>query len=159
MATENRISQVVSDADRTTIDTAIKTIRTVLKPYLLTISTAERQQLPKMSDRSVPFVTKVLDYAQSHPEFAPSYLDVAELKKDVDLFNILNRFHQNLAELAEELTDTTMVAGSEAFVASLGYYNTTKQGAKQNVPNAKTVYDDLRVRFEDNGPKAAKPAK
>jgi len=159
MATENRISQTMTEPDQAALTAALKTIKTVLKPYLLTISTAERQQLPKMSERSVPFVRKVLDYTESHGEFAPSYLDPVELKKDVNLFDSLTRVSQGLAEVLDELTDTTMVAGSEAFVASLAYYNSVKQGAKQNVPNARAVFDDLKVRFENNGPAAIKAAK
>lgn len=46
--------------------------------------------------------------------------------------------------------DTIMMAGSEAYIAALMYYNSIKRVAAENVPGAKAIYDDLKVRFEIN---------
>ena len=43
-----------------------------------------------------------------------------------------------------------MMAGSEAYIASLSYYNSVKMAAKLNVPGAKPIYDDLKKRFTKN---------
>jgi hypothetical protein len=40
------------------------------------------------------------------------------------------------------------LAGSEAYVTALAYYNSVKLGAKLDVPNAKAVYSDLKIRFD-----------
>jgi hypothetical protein len=40
-----------------------------------------------------------------------------------------------------------MLAGSEAYIAALAYYNSVKQAAKMNVPGARAIYDDLSKRF------------
>jgi hypothetical protein len=40
------------------------------------------------------------------------------------------------------------MSGSEAYTAALAYYNSVKQAAKMNVPNAKSIYKDLKQRFE-----------
>jgi len=50
--------------------------------------------------------------------------------------------------LCDNLPDTEMLSGSEAYVAALTYYNSVKQAAKMNVPSAKAIYEDLRKRFE-----------
>jgi hypothetical protein len=57
-----------------------------------------------------------------------------------------------LAEpLCDNLRDTQMLAGSEAYTAALAYYNSVKQAAKMNVPNAKTIQEELGKRFKGQG--------
>ena len=55
----------------------------------------------------------------------------------------------SIRQLEHNLSDTEMAAGSEAYQASLGFYNFVKLLAQQNVPGAKTVYQDLRTRFHE----------
>jgi len=46
------------------------------------------------------------------------------------------------------------MAGSEAYIASLSFYNSAKDAAKRDIPGAKAVYEDLRLRFpQANGRK------
>ena len=39
------------------------------------------------------------------------------------------------------------LSGSEAYVASLAFYNSVKQAAKINIPGAKAISEDLKLRF------------
>jgi hypothetical protein len=41
-----------------------------------------------------------------------------------------------------------MLAGSEAYVAALSYYNTVKLASQMDIPNSKTIYEDLKTRFK-----------
>jgi GrpB-like predicted nucleotidyltransferase (UPF0157 family) len=43
--------------------------------------------------------------------------------------------------------DTTMVAGSEAYQFALIFYNSVKMAARQDIPGAKAIYEDLKKRF------------
>ncbi len=85
---------------------------------------------------------------QSDAEFAPAYMDVAELKKDVDAVGTLTELARPIEQLNRTLDDTIMLAGSEAYVASLAYYNSVKRAAKINVPGALTIHEDLKKRFD-----------
>ena len=154
MSMDNQVSVKLSAEDISKIDSALKTINSVLKPYLVTISSDERQELPKMSEKTVPFVQKVLEYAGTHPEFAPAYLNISDLKVDVEGFAALNKIGKPLSELAAAIADTTILCGSEAYTMSLTYYNSVKQAVKMKAPGAKVVFDDLKKRFESNGPKS-----
>jgi hypothetical protein len=49
--------------------------------------------------------------------------------------------------LQETLDDTVMTAGSDAFHAALAFYNNVRRAAKQDVPGAKAIYEDLKARF------------
>jgi hypothetical protein len=44
-----------------------------------------------------------------------------------------------------------MVAGSEAYQSSLIFYNSVKMAARQDIPGAKAIYEELKKRFP--GPK------
>lgn len=138
---------------------SLTTARTKLAPYLQALTPDERQGILKMKDKSVAFVSSSLDYAESNPEFAPPYLDVPELKKDVKAVTDLNPIEQQAAQLLSLVDDTIMLAGSEAFTAALTYYNSVKTAAKRNVPGAKPIYDDLKVRFEKTSKKKTNESK
>ena len=56
--------------------------------------------------------------------------------------------YRDLKQLESNLNDTLMVAGSEAYVGALSYYNSVKYGPRLNVADAKVIYEDLRKRFE-----------
>lgn len=144
---DNQISIVVSPEDKTAIDSSVETLRTKLQPYLIALSADERRILPKMSDKSISFVDKALNYVSSNPEFAPPYLNKDELGKDVVAVEILNGFAKQLAQIVTGLDDTIMLAGSEAYVAALAYYNSVKEAARRDILNAKPVYEDLKQRF------------
>jgi hypothetical protein len=153
---ENSVSIQISDADMDKVLDALKTIDAILKPYLVALTPAERQALPKMSDKTTPFVEKCLEYAQTNPQFAPSYMNVGELLIDMKAVNDLTKILRPIEQLNENLNDTTMLSGSEAYTAALTYYNSVKQAAKMNVPNAKTIYEDLVKRFEKSSKKKEK---
>jgi hypothetical protein len=40
-----------------------------------------------------------------------------------------------------------LLAGSEAYVAGLTYYGTSKEGMKRKLPDAVLIVDDLKERF------------
>ncbi len=147
MPPENAISIEIPAEEVTKVQDALQIITDTLKPYLIALTPSDRQELPKMSDKTTPFVEKVLNYAESDSQFSPAYMDLPELKKDVEAVSTLTRVFRVVAQLNENLNDTITLAGSEAFIATLAYYNSVKHAARMNVPGAKTIYDDLKKRF------------
>jgi hypothetical protein len=53
----------------------------------------------------------------------------------------------SLQQLLQGVDDTVMIAGSEAYNQSLVFYNAVKEAARQDIPGAKAIYDDLKTRF------------
>lgn len=147
MSTENVISIEIPPADVQTVKDALATIQTTLAPYVVALTPEQRKTIPKMSDGTEPFVGKVMDYAVSDPQFAPPYMDVPEMKKDFDTVTALMPLLRTMDQLQSTLNDTTMIAGSEAFVVALSYYHSVKMAAKMNIPGAKAIYEDLSKRF------------
>jgi hypothetical protein len=44
-----------------------------LKPHIIALTPDERRAIPKMSDKTLPFMEKTLDYYQAAPQFAPPF--------------------------------------------------------------------------------------
>ena len=143
---ENKISATLTAEAQTAIANALATIEKNL-PFLNNLTAQERQILPKMGDKSMAFVYKAFEYAKQNPSIAPAFFNMAELEKDVALVASLNRVLKPLNQLSEKIEDTSLQAGSEAYTASLVFYNAVKGAAKAGVPGMKSVYDDMQVRF------------
>jgi len=154
MPSDNRISITIAPEVKTAIDASVADLKTKLQPYIIALTPDERHSLPKMSDKSIAFVNKALNYAASNPEFVPPFLDLNEMTKDISAVETLNGIANALAQITTGLDDTIMLAGSEAYVASLSYYNSVKQAVKRDIPNAKAIAEDLSERFN---PRSKKP--
>jgi hypothetical protein len=148
MSNENVVSIQIPKDDLKKVMQHLKEIDAILKPYLVALTPDERKTIAKMSDKTLPFVEKVMEYAEINPQFAPMFMNVSEMKIDLEAVAALNPILKLTDQLCDNLNDTVMLSGSEAYIASLAYYNTVKQGAKMNVPDAKAIYDDLSKRFE-----------
>jgi hypothetical protein len=159
MPQENKVSITLKLEDLKKVLDALNAANAVLKPYLIALTPAERQELPKMSDGTAPFVQKTLEYAQTNSGFVPAYIDVKELKTDFDAVEALAQIFRPVEQLYFNLSDTMTLSGSEAYVASLAFYNSVKQAAKINVPGAKAIAEDLKLRFAGQGKRIANGVK
>ena len=107
----------------------------------------EKIQLPKMGDKSVPFVTKGAEYLRIPSTPAPPYLNPEDLDVDLNAFDTIRQIRQVVQPVADMLDDTMLLCGSEAYIAVLAFYTYLQGAAKMNVPGAKTIYEDLSTRF------------
>jgi hypothetical protein len=151
---ENRISIEIPPADLQAVKAALQQVQSLLAPYVVALTPEQRKTIPKMSDGTEPFVEKVMDYAGNNPQFMPPFVNLSELQKDWEATKGLLPLLRMVEQIKDTLSDTGMLAGSESYVGALSYYNSVKQGAKVNAPDAKAIYEDLRKRFEGQGKKA-----
>jgi hypothetical protein len=157
MTTKNALSIRIPKQDLQAAKEAFSLCRTILAPYLQALSPSQRQTILKMSDKSRPFVAKTIDYMASRPKFVPLFLDLEEVQKDWMALQELLPLIREMGQFYSNLNDTATLAGSESFTASLNYYNSVKQAAKMNIPDAKVIYDDLSQRFEGQRRRKAAP--
>lgn len=155
MPTDNRISATVAAADKTAVLDAIQTIRTKL-PFLINLSMDERRSLPRIADKTLAFDQKCAGYMAARPELVPGFVDTAELAKDRTLAADLHDIARELTQVAEGVSDTTMLALSEAYMADLSFYQSVRQAAQRGVVGADSIYSDLNQRFPGR-PKGGTP--
>ena len=144
---DNKINFSIPDEVVVDVISKIADAINQLKPYLIALTPTERHDLPKMSDGSLPFVQKCLDYCQLHPEFAPTYVNFGSLVKDMEIYQQIVPIYRLVLPLENKLNDTAMEAGAESYITSLSYYNSVKLAAKADIPGAKAIYEDLKKRF------------
>ncbi|WP_287129296.1 hypothetical protein [Candidatus Cyanaurora vandensis] len=77
-------------------------------PFLITLTTEERRKLYKMGDKSLAFVTKGLNAAQSNPEILPPSFSLDDYAQDCALANSLTEVLQLIAQFQEQIDDTLL---------------------------------------------------
>ena len=143
----DRHKDAIPEATLTQVYGQIAAVKTALAPYTLALTQQERHAMLKMGDKSLAFVEKTHDYATDNPSLIPSYLDMDDFDKDFSDAHGLWRLHTAIHQLDELIEDTIMVAGSEAYHAALAVYHNVQAAAKQDIPGAKAIYEDLKPHF------------
>lgn len=153
MSTNNQISVEIPQNVLDSVNQKLQECKSLLSPYLQALTVDERKSLFKMGDKTITTVQKVKTYITTNPEFAPLYMDKTEFLKDEMVVTGLKPLVNLAEQLASDLDDTIMLAGSEALVASMMYYGTVKEAASKGVTTAKPIYEDLSLRFSKKGNK------
>jgi hypothetical protein len=147
MPQQNLVSFSIPDKDLEEVKSAIAILKSKLVPHLKTLSATERVELPKMGDKTIAFVQKACKHCEQNPDIVPSFLDVEELKNDIDAFEQIRMLYAPLAQVVDSLNDTMLLSGSDAYSGALVFYQAVKNAAKSNVQPANSIYADLSGRF------------
>jgi hypothetical protein len=129
------------------LKTKTREIVVILEPYAIALTPEERRELPKMGEKTVSFVQKSYELAGANPDLCPAFLDMAEFGVDLADATGLLVVDNTTRQALETVSDIQLLAGSEAYQASLSFYNYVKLLAAQDVPNAKAIYEELKQRF------------
>lgn len=120
----------------------------LLVPYFVTLTPEDRKNMLKMNNGTDPFVAQGLQYMGSNPEFIPSFVNAKEVGTDYDNYDGLSPLYALLTQVCSQVSDTKMASGGSAYNGVLSFYNNVKLAAKNRVPGAKTIFEDLKKRFE-----------
>ena len=148
--TMNRLNLVITDADITDVKKSITDIYGKM-PFLIGLTTDERVTLPKISENNKVFVGDSINALANNAPMLPSYLNVADIKSDLTLYEQLDELEMLALQLVEKIQDTRMLCGSEAYVSSLTAYRLFEAAASAGIPGADAIYDALKQRFAGQG--------
>jgi hypothetical protein len=154
--TINRLNTVMADADIAEVKGFIKNIYGKM-PFLIGLTTDERVTLPKISENNKVFVGDSINALVNNAPMLPSYLNVADIKNDLTLYEQLDELEMLALQLVEKIQDTRMLCGSEAYVSSLAAYRLFEAAASAGIPGADAIYDALKQRFAGQGPTGTTP--
>ncbi|MDR0717207.1 MAG: hypothetical protein LBF50_07315 [Azoarcus sp.] len=144
----NRHQTAIPQETITQINTQIDAISAQIAPHAIILTAQERRDILKMGDKSLAFVRKAHEYAHSHPALVPGYMDLADFDIDFADANNLLGLLSRLKEVAQQIEDTAMIAGSEAFEAALAFYSNVREAARRNVSGAEIVNAELKERYQ-----------
>jgi hypothetical protein len=153
---DNIISAVVAPL---TLDEVLSKLDEIsaLLPFLISLTPGQRKSLHKMGNQTVAYVQSAYSHAVQHPALVPTYINMAEFKKDVDLVVAVSSILSKAYDLINGLEDTGMLAGSEAINYAGAFYDAVKIAAKKNVAGAKAIAADLKTNFVRSTPVVVPP--
>jgi hypothetical protein len=149
----NLISVSIPENVLKSVRANIAAINAELGPYLPDISPEILDGIPRMADGREPFVGKALDFSENNPQYNPPYLDVSELRKDLQAYRDLTPIYFELEQVTNRVKVAYSVAGSEAYGASLTFYKTIQMAVKLGLAAAKPLLEALQILFERKKPK------
>jgi hypothetical protein len=135
----NLISTSISQEQINEIIAAIDRINAKL-PTLVSLTNEELSSLPKVSYKNIDFIHEVLDFADTYPDLVPPHIDVQEIRKDLRLIESLTKILVPMKKLVKKLEDSTLLAGSEAYIPSLAIYNSVKAGTARSRTHHLTIH-------------------
>ena len=153
---DNRISADISKTDQQAVLDAIETIQHKLS-FLIDLTPEQRRTLPKMGDKSRAFVNQALAVAQNNSNFLPRSFSVEEMARDVALIASLQPIMTAATRLQEQLDDTFMEVGSEAYTAALVVYQYARQSGEGE--SLDQLLDDMGQRFARKTSRHTGPSK
>jgi hypothetical protein len=148
--TNNRVSATIDAGTIQAVKDALASVHKLL-PFLIGLKPEERQAIPKISDVNKSFASDAITAIKNNGSLLPSYVDVNEIDKDFTLYQQLDELVQLSIQLTEKLSDTQMMAGSEAYVSSLTAYRLFEAASNAGVAGTDTIYDQLKQRFAGQG--------
>ena len=142
----NRIDTVMSDEQRSAVKTAFETIKANM-PFLTGLTVDERIALPKINVSNKAFTEDAINAIANNSELLPSYLKVEAMKNDLTLFMQLDELLGLARQIVELMEDTQMLAGSEAYAASLTAYKLFQAASEAGLKGSDAIFDSLKGRF------------
>ena len=106
----------------------------LLKPYIVSLTPAERSDLAKLGDKTLAFVEKTKSHSTDNPLLRPAYFNMDDFTVDYNDFSNLRPLVNQLEQLLHNAEDTMLLAGSETYIAALSFYNSVRDAAKRDVP-------------------------
>jgi hypothetical protein len=143
---DNRISIELTDDMVAEVRTLLETVESKL-PFLLSLTTDEREQYPHLNRDNELFVEETIRAAKQHEAVLPDYIDTEEMEKDLLLFQQLSRIMVRLNHLHEKVKDTMHIAGAEALGTALVTNNMFQIASKMGVAGMDKVSDRLTEFF------------
>ncbi len=144
----NKISITIPAADLKAIKDAVAVLQVKLAPILIALTAQQRKERNKMGESSKPFVEKVLEFAGSNPEFLPAFASQPEMQKDWKAHSELGPVFNIMNQITSNLDDTLLELGSDLMKPANAYYKSVQMGVQMDVPNAKPINDNLKIRYE-----------
>jgi len=140
----NKISHELQPSDIQEVIAMINKISEKL-PFLIDLTTEEKQLLPRLGDKTQKFVDKTYELAKQQSDFLPRSFSVEEMGKDLKLNSELYSILTALNLLTKKVEDTYIETGSEAYDSALVIYNAAKNGRVAN--GLEDLLADIGKRF------------
>lgn len=123
-----------------------------LLPDGASLTDEQRMSYSAINVANKVFVENVLSESGTlGPDILPAFIKLSNLDLDLSLFRQLDDLESHLNNALQRTLDAKRIAGHEAYSQALAIYNAVKMASDAGIPNAKSAYAKLKVRFEAQG--------
>jgi hypothetical protein len=140
----NKLDVTLTPEETAAVGASVASLYSAM-PFLVTLTTSEIRQLPKLGDKSEAFVRQAHQIARDHPAALPLGLSVEQMDRDQAIRDLLLPVHQQLTQLLTMVNSTLVLAGSDLMQASLIIYRCLQSHGDQ--VGLREVRDELARRF------------
>ncbi|WP_320053926.1 hypothetical protein [uncultured Acetobacteroides sp.] len=137
------------------LDGALATIEQVLEKKMVSLTPKQRRQYSRVRYNMENWVNKATGYIANNAELTPSFVDVGQLRLDMETHLMLNPRIDKMEVLLQGIKDTNLLLGSDIYNACISFYRSVKLASLGNTPSASAIYDDLKKQFSGGRKKAA----
>ena len=146
----NRVDTTLTEQTIQDIQQQLNAIEQQL-PFLLEVTPEEAKHLPKIDVSNHDFVRETISVLDTEPIMLPQGFSAEAVKRDYELYNQLDTLTLRFEQLFKLLSNTRMVAGSEAYQSSLFIYKLVQAYAGAGIPGYGALNDRLKTRFLGQG--------
>lgn len=113
------------------------------------LTKAERNSMQTIADERFPYVDRAINlHATNNPRLVPSYISLADAKRQYDLMMALRPLLLRSRKLTEIIEDLSMLSSSNAYTFLREFYANVQRAKENNIAGADSVYEDLKGLFE-----------
>ena len=127
---------------------------TLLEPYLVRLAPSERRTLVKMEAKSLKFLEFTHELAVEYPDLFPTFAREDVFREEFVTVRELWALGAKLELLSNRVCDAEMAAGTHTLETAEAFFQTVKIAARHDIPGARAIYEDLKLRFPSRRPKS-----
>jgi len=118
-----------------------------LLPRLVTLTDESREEITEMGQKIQTFTQIALNLAKANPDIVKNYMKVNEMESDWTSMINLNLIRKRMEELHQQVIDTAILSGYEAYMSALIFYKITEQLSEEDHNKALAIFDELHQHF------------
>jgi hypothetical protein len=151
---QDLVSYAFTEEDFTALKQQINDINVIVDEFAIELHIDNKRELKTLGDRSLPFTDQAFLLASQQKDLVPSYINMDEFAKDINLFKQSKELIKLLEVTLERLKDTSIAAGADAFLTARKFYDSVKSAVKANIPGAEVAFDEMKKRYVRNRSKS-----
>ena len=137
--------------DIVTVDNNLAAVITELTSANINLTKDERSKATSVGPRRLPFIQAVWTNKDDYASMKPPYENESEADAHKAISDAMELTVARSLQIIELATDIKINSEHFAFQYGLEFYAMATRAKDKNVPGADTIYDILKVFFEDMG--------
>ena len=119
----------------------------ILRPYLITVTPAERLSHRKMGAGLIKFLELSHTLAVESPGLFPTFINNDSFGEEYFMTHELWLLVNKINRLRECVSDTEMLTGSRTLEIAQAFYQVVKMAARRDIPGARIIFDELKSAY------------